>query len=57
MKLYNSFLVRCWLTRDSLQDQRRVLQVEQDKCINGVQMIRRSELVDLMDAYEQVWHW
>lgn len=28
MKLYSPFLVRCWLTRDVLQDGRRVLQVE-----------------------------
>jgi hypothetical protein len=28
MKLYSSFLVRCWLTRDISQDERRVLQVE-----------------------------
>ena len=28
MKLYSSFLVRCWLTRDVSQDERRVLQVE-----------------------------
>lgn len=31
--------------------------INRDKCINGVQMIRRSELVGLMVAYEQVWHW
>jgi sulfur relay protein TusB/DsrH len=31
--------------------------IDKDHCVNGVQMIRRSELVDLMDAYEQVWHW
>ena len=31
--------------------------INKDNCITGVQMIRRSELVSLMVAYEQVWHW
>ena len=26
-------------------------------CINCVEVIRRSELVSLIVAYEQVWHW
>jgi len=31
--------------------------INQGNCVNGVQMIRCSDLVRLMDAYEQVWHW
>ena len=31
--------------------------INQGNCVSGVQMIRRNDLVGLMDAYEQVWHW
>jgi sulfur transfer complex TusBCD TusB component (DsrH family) len=31
--------------------------INHGNCVSGVQMIRRSDLVGLMDAYEQVWHW
>jgi intracellular sulfur oxidation DsrE/DsrF family protein len=31
--------------------------IDKYNCVSGVQMIRRSELVGLMEAYEQVWHW
>jgi sulfur transfer complex TusBCD TusB component (DsrH family) len=31
--------------------------INQGSCVSGVQMIRHSDLVGLMDAYEQVWHW
>jgi sulfur transfer complex TusBCD TusB component (DsrH family) len=31
--------------------------IDHGNCVSGVQMIRRSDLVGLMDAYEQVWHW
>ena len=31
--------------------------INHGNCLSGVQMIPRSDLVGLMDAYEQVWHW
>ncbi|MEP6818350.1 MAG: DsrH/TusB family sulfur metabolism protein [bacterium] len=31
--------------------------INRDKCISGAQMISNKDLVGLMDAYEQVWHW
>ena len=31
--------------------------IDSDKCVGGVQTIRREDLTALIDTYEQVWHW
>ncbi len=31
--------------------------INHGNCVSGVQMIRGSDFVGLMDAYEQIWHW
>ncbi len=31
--------------------------ISEGNCIGGVQMIRSREIADLMDNYQQIWHW
>ena len=31
--------------------------ISEGNCLGGVQMIRSGEVADLMDGYEQIWHW
>jgi len=31
--------------------------IESRECIEGVEMIRRGDVAELFDKYEQVWHW
>jgi sulfur transfer complex TusBCD TusB component (DsrH family) len=31
--------------------------ISERDCIDGIQMIRSSDVAGLMDDYAQVWHW
>src|SRR5258706_1766598 len=31
--------------------------ISESNCIDGIQMIRKSDFAGLMDGYAQVWHW
>ena len=31
--------------------------IAEGNCIGGVKMIRSRDVADLMDNYQQVWHW
>ena len=31
--------------------------ISERNCVEGIQMIRKSEVAGLMDGYTQVWHW
>ena len=44
MRLYSSFLIRCWLTNDASQDERSVLQVEHIQTGASMRATSLSEL-------------
>ncbi len=31
--------------------------IAENRCVAEAQPLRRAELVDLMEAHDQVWHW
>lgn len=31
--------------------------IGRDKCIAGIEMIRRNQIAGLMEQHDQVWHW
>ena len=31
--------------------------IDRQRCIDAAEPIRRSEIVDLLEAHDQVWHW
>ena len=45
--------VKVFASRDDLEARG----INGENCINGVQMVSGSDIVDLMEKYEQVWHW
>jgi sulfur transfer complex TusBCD TusB component (DsrH family) len=45
--------VRVFAVRDELEERG----ISLDKCISGVELIRRKEIANLMVAHDQIWHW
>ena len=45
--------VKVFALREDLEERG----VPEGDCISGAQMIRRNEIVGLLDDYEQIWHW
>ena len=45
--------VRVFALADDLEERG----IDQASCIGGVELIQRSDVAQLMDRYEQVWHW
>jgi sulfur relay protein TusB/DsrH len=45
--------VKVFAMRDDLEARG----IKGESCVNGVQMISGIDIADLMEKYEQVWHW
>jgi len=41
----------------ALVDDLKARGIAEGKCIGGVKLIRGRDVADLMEGYEQVWHW
>ena len=31
--------------------------IDRQRCVEAAELVRRSEVVDLLEAHDQVWHW
>lgn len=40
-----------------LQDDLEERGISTSRCISGPQMIRKSDVADLFDRHDQIWHW